>query len=207
MARKINHHNECGYSRKSGIRNVKKSFLIITEGVNTEPEYFNAFRLTSATVRALGQGMSTISLVRKAIKIRDGYKSRGKTFDRCWVVFDKDDNSDNDFNDAIILAQNNDFKVAYSNQAFEYWLLLHFGKYEGHFDRKKLNDMLGNLMGSVYTKKSGFAAGLYNFLFGKQSAAIANAKAVYKSISHGNPAKEESSTLVFELVEELNRYK
>lgn len=206
MARKINHHNDRGYSRKSGIRNVKKSFLIITEGINTEPEYFNAFRLTSATVRALGQGMSTVSLVRKAMKIRDGYKSRGKSFDQYWVVFDKDDNSDKDFNDAITLAQKNGFRVAYSNQAFEYWLLLHFGKYQGHYDRKKLNEMLGNLIGSAYTKRSGVAAGLYNLLLKDQPVAIANAKSVYKSISKGNPAKEESSTLVFELVEELNKY-
>lgn len=92
MARHINHRSDKGYSRKSGIRNVKQSFLIITEGTNTEPEYFNAFRLTSATVRALGQGMSTVSLVRKALKIHEGFKSRGKSFDQLWVVFDKNDN-------------------------------------------------------------------------------------------------------------------
>lgn len=33
--------------RISFVREVKQSFLIICEGVNTEPDYFNAFRLTS----------------------------------------------------------------------------------------------------------------------------------------------------------------
>lgn len=112
MARKINHRSDRGYVRKSGIRNVKQSFLIITEGVNTEPEYFNAFRLTSATVRALGQGMSTVPLVRKAMRIYEGYKTRGKSFDQLWVVFDKDDNPDKDFNEAIALAKTNGFHVA-----------------------------------------------------------------------------------------------
>ena len=37
-------------TRISGVREVKQTFLIICEGVNTEPDYFNAFRLTSATV-------------------------------------------------------------------------------------------------------------------------------------------------------------
>ena len=37
------------------LRTTKKSFLVVREGENTEPEYFNAFRLTSATVKALGR--------------------------------------------------------------------------------------------------------------------------------------------------------
>ena len=48
-------------TRISGVREVKQTFLIICEGVNTEPDYFNAFRLTSATVKAIGQGMGTES--------------------------------------------------------------------------------------------------------------------------------------------------
>ena len=43
-------------TRISGVREVKQTFLIICEGVNTEPDYFNAFRLTSATVKAMVQG-------------------------------------------------------------------------------------------------------------------------------------------------------
>ena len=44
-------------ARVSGVREVKQTFLLICEGVNTEPDYFNAFRLTSANVKAIGQGM------------------------------------------------------------------------------------------------------------------------------------------------------
>lgn len=40
--------------RISFVREVKQSFLIICEGVNTEPDYFNAFRLTSANIKAVG---------------------------------------------------------------------------------------------------------------------------------------------------------
>ena len=60
------------------MREVKQTFLIICEGVNTEPDYFNAFRLTSATVKAIGQGMGTLALVQKAINIKRAGKAKRK---------------------------------------------------------------------------------------------------------------------------------
>lgn len=84
----------------------------------TEPYYFKAFRMTTATIKAVGQGMNTISLVNKAISIRDTDMKKKRTYDQCWVVFDKDDFPANDFNQAIALAERNGFRVAYSNQAF-----------------------------------------------------------------------------------------
>lgn len=53
MAR-YNPRQERSLKRHSNYRDIKQSFLIICEGVNTEPDYFNAFRLTSASVKALG---------------------------------------------------------------------------------------------------------------------------------------------------------
>lgn len=206
MVRKTDHRKEHGYARKSKGRDVRQTFLIITEGVNTEPDYFNAFRLTSATVKALGQGMSTVALVNKAIKIKDNLRKQGKSFDQYWVAFDKDDNSDKDFNDAIQLARKSGFQVAYSNQAFEYWFVLHFGKYEGQYTRTRLCNMLTKLTGIEYGKKSGFASDLFDILYPRQEIAILNSGSILKSISHGNPAKEESSTTVHLLVKELNKF-
>ena len=45
------------FKRTSRTREIKQSFLIICEGVNTEPEYFKAFRLTSASVKTIGEGL------------------------------------------------------------------------------------------------------------------------------------------------------
>lgn len=61
---------EQSLKRRSSYRDIKQSFLIICEGVNTEPDYFNAFRLTSASVKALGKGLNTIKLVQEAIIIK-----------------------------------------------------------------------------------------------------------------------------------------
>lgn len=203
---KFNHRVDIGYGRRKGQRPVKQSFLIITEGVNTEPDYFTSFRLTSASIRVIGQGMSSLSLVRKAIKIRDDLKRKGRTYDQNWVVFDKDDNPDNVFNEAIVLARREGFYVAYSNQAFEYWFLLHFKKYMGHYTRLRMNAMLGKILGETYIKSSGKASDLYLRLLPLQEKAIKRAKEVLEEIGKGNPAEEESSTTVYQLVEQLNRF-
>lgn len=193
-------------ARVSGVREVKQTFLIICEGVNTEPDYFNAFCLTSANVKAIGQGMGTLILVQKAISIKEREKQKGRTYNQNWVVFDKDDFPENDFNAAILLARQNGFEVAYSNQAFEFWFLLHFNLYQGTLHRSRYEKMLSTLLGFTYTKKSGVSSKMFNILFLKQQQAIDRAKTIMKQFDKNNPAQEESSTTVYLLVEELNKF-
>ena len=188
------------------MREVKQTFLIICEGVNTEPDYFNAFRLTSANVKAVGQGMGTLTLVQKAINIKEQEKRKGRIYNQNWVVFDKDDFPENDFNSAILLAQQNGFEVAYSNQAFEFWFLLHFNLYQGALHRSRYEKMLSTLLGFSYTKKSGVSSKMFNALFSKQEQAINHAKTIMKQFDGNNPAQQESSTTVYLLVEELNKF-
>lgn len=204
--RKKKDHRTANLARRQGVREVKQSFLIVCEGENTEPDYFKAFRMTTATVKAVGEAMNTISLVTKAINIREAEKRKKRFYDQCWVVFDKDDYPNNDFNQAIKLAEKNGFKVAYSNQAFEYWFLLHFNRYTGAIHRNQYKDMLEKLIGMPYIKDEGFGAMMYNLLLARQKTAIQNAITVLAEISHGNPAEEESSTTVHGLVIELNKY-
>lgn len=199
-------HRTSDLTRRQSTRNVKQSFLIVCEGVRTEPDYFKAFRMTAATVKAVGQAMNTTSLVNKAISIRDADQKKKREYDQCWVVFDKDDFPAKDFNQAIALARKNGFQVAYSNQAFEYWFLLHFNLYKGALHRNSYADMLTKLIGMPYSKTEGFGTTMYNRLFHLQPQGIRNAEAVLTEISHGNPALEESSTTVHLLVKELNKY-
>ena len=100
-------HRSASLTRRQSTREVKQSFLIVCEGVRTEPDYFKAFRMTAATVKAVGQAMNTTSLVSKAISIRDADQKKKRTYDQCWVVFDKDDFPAKDFNEAITLAEKN----------------------------------------------------------------------------------------------------
>ncbi len=185
---------------------MKQTFLIVCEGVNTEPDYFNAFRLTSAHVKAIGQGMNTLSLVQKAINFKEQEKRKGRVYNQNWVVFDRDDFPEKDFNAAIQLATKNGFEVAYSNQAFEYWFLLHFNLYQGALHRSMYEGMLNDLLGFAYSKKSGVSLKMFNVLLSKQVQAIHHARMVMPQFDGENPAQEESSTTVYRLVEELNKY-
>lgn len=199
-------HRTSNLTRRQGVREIKQSFLIVCEGEKTEPDYFKAFRMTAATIKAVGQSMNTVTLVNKAVSIRDADRKKKRIYDQCWVVFDKDDFPSRDFNQAILLAERNGFRVAYSNQAFEFWFLLHFNLYTGAIHRSKYKDMLTKLTGMPYIKTDGYGAVMYNLLLTRQKQAIHNAETVLADISHGNPAEEESSTTVHKLVKELNKY-
>ena len=199
-------HRSSDLSRRQGVREIKQSFLIVCEGEKTEPDYFKAFCMTAATVKAVGQAMNTMTLVSKAISIREADQKRKKVYDQCWVVFDKDDFPAKDFNQAIQFAEKNGFRVAYSNQAFEYWFLLHYNLYTGAIHRNQYKDMLTKLTGIPYSKSEGYGAVMYNLLLSRQQQAINNAETVLAEISHGNPAEEESSTTVQRLVIELNKF-
>ena len=187
-----------------GFKPVKKTFLIVCEGENTEPEYFNAFRLTSATVKAIGKGLGTMSLVHEAISVRELEKQKGKSFNFCWVVFDKDDYQD--FDEAIEFAKKNGFEVAYCNQSFELWFLLHFKKYSGNLHRREYPKLLEKHLGLPYSKQEGFAKMLFQILLPFQSIAITNAETIIIETQGIKPSLAESSTTVHNLVKKLNEY-
>ncbi|MBO6024561.1 MAG: RloB domain-containing protein [Bacteroidales bacterium] len=113
-----------------GNKQPRKCILIICEGENTEVDYFKKFRLANVTVMPYGIRMSTTKLIKEVEKKRKEVEKRKKIkFDEIWVVFDKDENTD--FEEAIRLAKSMNYKVAYSNQAFEYWFILHFQDHQG----------------------------------------------------------------------------
>lgn len=201
-----NPREERSLRRISSTRVVKQSFLIICEGENTEPDYFNAFRLTSANIKAIGQGISTIGLVQKAIRIKEDERRKGNSYDQYWVVFDKDDFPNNDFNNAIALAENNGIKVAYSNQAFELWFLLHYNLVQGAMHRNQYASKLNEHLDFAYTKERGIGTLMYQVLLPKQNDAIRNAHNILQQWNGVSPAQAESSTKVHLLVEELNKY-
>lgn len=205
-AKRKSPRKESNLRRKVGIRPVKKSFLIVCEGVNTEPEYFNSFRLTSANVKAVGKGLGTRMLVREAVSIRQEEQRKGKIYDHYWVVFDKDDFPESDFNTAIKEAEAEGFGVAWSNQAFEFWFILHFILYHGPLHRSQYAEMLTKLTGMPYSKKAGVASALYNLLFPKLETAIRNAETVLEDFQSVPPAKSESATTVFRLARQLKSY-
>lgn len=51
-------------------KQVEKTFLILCEGENTEPEYFKAFPVVTAEIKVVGTGRARTSLVEEAIRMQ-----------------------------------------------------------------------------------------------------------------------------------------
>lgn len=212
---KAQRRKEPNLERPIAILTEKPSILIVCEGENTEPSYFNQFRITSAKVKSVGEGYNTISLVNRAIVL-----AQHGNYDQIWCVFDKDDFLDNDFNAAIKIAEANNIGVAYSNQSFEYWLILHFNDHQGGgMHRDDYNDKINELLKPFNISYDGNGSKLieedfFELLDGidiktskkRLDLAIIRAERNYNQFDHINPAKEESSTTVFRLVRELLKY-
>ncbi len=194
---------------------IKPTILIVCEGKNTEPSYFRQFRLSSATIKTIGEGYNTTSLVNRTMQI-----AHSENYDQVWCVFDKDDFNDNDFNNAIEIAKANNYGVAYSNQAFEYWLILHFDDHQGGgMHRNDYNEKINALLKPYNLSYDGknskiISEDFFELLDGidekttkeRKQLAIERACRNFNRNNHDAPAKAESSTTVFRLVEEIVKY-
>lgn len=208
---------ELGLERKEETKDVFKHILIFCDGENTEPSYFEQFKRPNLNIEIVGGEYNTLSLVNKAEK-----NSKNRKGIQVWCVFDKDDFPAKNFNNAIIKAESLGFGVAYSNQAFEYWLLLHFeDHWGGAMHRKECLKKLQEyfkIFGLMYDKDSKtITKEMFLVLQGidretnikRQDLAIKRAKRNLDiHIKDSKTAAEaESSTTVFKLVEELIKYK
>ncbi|MGL4632300.1 MAG: RloB family protein [Leadbetterella sp.] len=221
---KAKRRGEVNLEREAPKLEEKPTILIYCEGKNTEPSYFNKFRLSSLTIDSFGEGRNTISLVEKAKQLCEK-----KKYDQIWCVFDADPKQDNpkqleNFNNAIKLANKLNFGVAYSNQAFEYWLILHFEDHQGGaMDRTKYGGKINkyiNKLGAYYDNDGSkiIEQDFFNLLneivyvdikgkkFSRCDLAINRAEKIYNRLDHSNPSIEESSTTIFKLVKELKKY-
>ena len=113
-----------------------------------ERNYFRAFRVTNDIY---GEGLETIRVVEEAVRLNE----RDGPYDQIWCVFDRDsfpaDNFDNAIHKVKSLA-NKGFRVAYSNESFELWYLLHFEYLHVAVPRTSYIERLHLLMGRKYKK-------------------------------------------------------
>jgi RloB-like protein len=216
MAKRKNYGKSSrGYSdRKINTRETIPKFLIVCEGEKTKPNYFRKFPVPTRPkvidVDIRGVGRTTLSLVEEALRLkeelglkidRDGYK------DRVWCVFDRDFKQENfnaqNYNEAIIRARSQRFGVAYSNDAFELWYILHFEYYESETHRQEYKKILEARLGHRYEKNS---ETMYDELKDKQSIAIKYATRILEEHDSRMTGTHNPSTTVHLLVEELNKF-
>jgi hypothetical protein len=198
MARK--EKNLRGYSsRKVNIREIKQRFLIVCEGAKTEPNYFKNFRVPKTVIDVKGVGENPSRLVQSAIDLN---AEADEEYDQVWCVFDRDDWPPQDFNNAIHKAENHNLKVAYSNEAFELWYVLHFEFLNTGIPRDDYIKKMTKLLGKKYQKNSDT---IYDELKNRQATAIRNAEKLLASYNSLNQGQNNPSTTVHLLVKELNQ--
>lgn len=184
--------------RRVETREVLQRFLIVCEGEKTEPNYFKSFRVPKIILDVRGMGANTTALVEKAVQLRD----EGE-YDQVWCVFDRDSFPADHFNRALALAENEGIKVAYSNEAFELWYLLHYNFYNTAMSRADYINKLSPLLGRRYKKND---VSLYEELRSRQQTAIAHANRLLQQYNPTNPEQDNPSTTVHLLVEQLLRF-
>ena len=166
--------------------------LIVCEGERTEPNYFDQFEVTNITIdpRRIGD------------------------YDQVWCAFDKDSFPNQNFNRAVELAKNENFGIAYSNESFELWYILHFEFLNSQITRDQYIKKLNNIFKSKkdegfpdsYEKKD---PNIYRILKPYQHVALKNAKNLskdYESELIPSSATQCPVTYVYKLVEELNKW-
>ena len=176
-------------------RTPRPRFLIVCEGEKTEPNYFRGFRV-NVDVEVVGAGMNTRSLVAhaKECAAKDSYTET-------WVVFDRDSFPAEHFNAAIELAKQEGFGVAYSNEAFELWYVLHFNYLDNALHRGQYIDILTQKLGRKYKKND---PTLYETLQPRQADAVRHARRLGQTYQQHHPAQDNPYTAVDELVVALN---
>ena len=140
--------------------------LIVCEGKKTEPNYFKAFRVTNDV---FGKGIETMRVVEEAIRLN----REAGPYDQIWCVFDRDDFPPDDFDNAIKKVESlakEGFRVAYSNQSFELWYVLHFENLESDLHRSQYIDRLNIHLGQKYNKSD---SNLYDLLKQKGNEKLA----------------------------------
>lgn len=208
--------------RKHEYRTPKaNSFLIVTEGKRTEPYYFKAIQkliqekmggaiqvIELPVIDICGEGCSTEKLIEITEKI---VKEAKILYQNIWVVFDKDDFED--FDQAIKDGMNKGYKIAWSNQSFEYWLYLHFCYSDAALHREDWNKKLDEIFNQYQLGTGSYRKNdenIYAFVdtYDGVNQAIKNAKrrmsAFKKDVD--KPSKFDPGTTVYQLVEELKVY-
>lgn len=199
--------------RKTKIKQIYCRILIVCEGEKTEPNYFKTFKTISNgsfvyDIESKGFGLNTVGVVNKAIELRDKAQT---PYDAVWAVFDRDSFPPNDFDNAIAIAQAENIGVAWSNEAFELWYLLHFQYRNTAMSRDEYKKAISDAVNAkrppkgrdyVYQKND---KQNYNIMitYGSQEDAIRNAEALCKQFTDKAYHSHNPCTMVYKLVLQL----
>ena len=209
--------------KKVGTKKPREYILIVTEGVKTEPNYFEAIKntfpkrvLETYSIEIEGTGTSTLKIVDIAIELRNEAKSLyNRIYDHVWTVFDRDSFPVVDFNNSIFKAKKSNINCAWSNEAFELWYVLHFQYRNTPMSREDYKKSIETEMRKSILNKTGKKSSfkyeknseeMYALLqtYGNEQQAIKWAKNLESLFTDTNYSSHNPCTKVYELIEQLN---
>ena len=147
-------------------------------------------------------------------------KEQNLTFEQTWAVFDKDDldlspGNRANFEEAFKVGESAGVSIAYSNECFELWLLLHFTDVSDELPipRKDLYAMLEAMIqkcGEPQFKYEHGSVSVLNYVqqYGNEAMAIQRAEALdaKQEKKELTPIDRNPDTKVYELVRELKSW-
>lgn len=202
-------------------------FLVVCEDQTTEPHYFNTFLAALPEevifLRAVGTGRDPLGVVEQAQREREKLQAEaGREVDETWLVFDKDDADDGTkkterFEEAETLAEQQHFRLAFSNEVFELWLLLHLREVTADLTLPRAE--IYRRLGEALRQHSEFADFEYNHQntpaadivaaiarIGSEELAIARATALLAAHGDKSLLASNPSTRVHLLVQSLRAW-
>ena len=205
-------------SRKDRLKSKRQApanYLIVCEGKKTEPNYFNGLKkkinekygnkvdVLIPNIEVKGTGMNTTSLVKYTQKT---VNHANKVYGQVWVVFDKDDYNDEQFDSAI---DNCNYNVAWSNPNFELWLLSHFKKVSRYISK---DNVLQELSKEFQKKCLGDYTKNDTNIFEKVTSeerlhtAIKNCEYMEELNKDGQASRRNPMTKVYKIIDGLKEY-
>ena len=205
-------------SRKDRLKSKRQApanYLIVCEGKKTEPNYFKGLKrkinekygnkvdVLIPNIDVKGTGMNTTSLVKYTQKT---VNHANKVYGQVWVVFDKDDYNDEQFDLAI---DNCNYNVGWSNPNFELWLLAHFKKVNRYISKENILEELSKEFQKKglgdYTKND---RNIFDKVTseGKLHTAIKNCEHMEELNKDGQASQRNPMTKVYKIVDGLKEY-
>ncbi|MFL2106083.1 RloB family protein [Desemzia sp. FAM 23991] len=191
---------------------LPSSYLIATEGQQTEVNYFKGFEddinirysgsVESFTIHIRGLGKETLRVIED---IEDYKRTSPIIYEHVWAVFDKDDFPDDHFDNAINKAESMGIHVAWSNESFELWYCLHFALQQSALPRSQYNSIVDTHLKNIgqpgYSKTD---PDMYDKLKPYMSSAIKNAEILDSRYEPSdNYSSRNPCTHIYKLVAEL----
>jgi hypothetical protein len=182
----------------------RRRVLILCEDSKSSRFYFEGFKIDPkrAQVETVGAGMNTDSLVEEAIRRKEIASAQHQPFNEVWCVFDRDSFALAQYDRAFQLARNNGIKIAWANEAFELWYLLHFNYHDTSISRR---DYAIKLSPNLEYDKADEE--IYKKVKPHQETALRNARLLEKrwnEAGENHPERQNPSTSIHKLVEFLN---